>query len=41
MKNTKELSEVFPASKEIFDAHIAKTQKTMKMFRTIIVDLKI
>jgi len=34
----KELSEAFPASKEIFDTHISKAKKTMKMFETIITD---
>ncbi|MDQ7045172.1 MAG: hypothetical protein Q9M32_04580 [Sulfurimonas sp.] len=33
-----ELSETFPASKEIFDGHIEKAKKTMKMFDTIIGD---
>jgi len=36
----KELSETFPASKEIFDVNIAKAQKTMKMFETIITDFE-
>lgn len=36
----KELSEAFPASKEIFDSHIQKAQKTMKMFSTIIEDFE-
>ena len=36
----KELSETFPASKEIFDAHTQKAQKTMKMFQTIIKDFE-
>ena len=36
----KELSEAFPASKEIFDAHTIKAQKTMKMFQTIIADFE-
>jgi len=35
-----ELSEAFPASKEIFDAHIKKAKKTMKMFDTIIEDFE-
>lgn len=35
-----ELSEAFPASKEIFDAHISKAKKTMKMFNTIIEDFE-
>ena len=35
-----ELSEAFPASKEIFDEHIAKAKKTMKMFDTIISDFE-
>ena len=35
-----ELSEAFPASKEIFDSHIAKAKKTMKMFETIIGDFE-
>ena len=36
----KELSEAFPASKEIFDTHSIKAQKTMKMFETIITDFE-
>lgn len=36
----KELSEAFPASKEIFDMHAQKAQKTMKMFQTIITDFE-
>jgi len=35
-----ELSEAFPASKDIFDKHINKAQKTMKMFHTIIEDFE-
>jgi len=35
-----ELAEAFPASKEIFDGHTAKAQKTMKMFETIITDFE-
>ncbi len=35
-----ELSEAFPASKSIFDSHIEKAQKTMKMFNTIIDDFE-
>ena len=35
-----ELSEVFPASKTIFDTHIIKAKKTMKMFDTIIEDFE-
>jgi len=35
-----ELSEAFPASKEIFDGHIAKAKKTMKMFQTIVDDFE-
>jgi len=35
-----ELSEAFPASKEIFDGHIVKAKKTMKMFDTIISDFE-
>jgi hypothetical protein len=31
-----ELSEAFPASKEIFNGHIEKAKQTMKMFKTII-----
>ncbi|QFR49106.1 hypothetical protein FJR48_04950 [Sulfurimonas lithotrophica] len=34
----KELSESFPASKEIFDDYIQKANKTMKMFEQIIND---
>ena len=34
----KELSEAFPASKSIFDGHISKAEKTMRMFNTIIED---
>ena len=34
----KELSESFPSSKEIFDGHISKANKTMKMFEQIIND---
>ena len=33
-----ELSEAFPASKSIFDGHIAKAKKNMKMFDQIISD---
>ena len=36
----KELGESFPASKEIFNAHIAKAEKTMRMFNTIIEDFE-
>ena len=36
----KELSEAFPASKEIFDSNIEKAEKTMKMFQTIITDFE-
>nr|WP_321268092.1 hypothetical protein [uncultured Sulfurimonas sp.] len=36
----KELSETFPASKTIFDEHINKAEKTMKMFNTIIEDFE-
>ena len=36
----KELSEAFPASKEIFDNNIEKAEKTMKMFKTIIDDFE-
>ncbi|PHS56370.1 MAG: hypothetical protein COB17_09565 [Sulfurimonas sp.] len=35
-----ELSEAFPASKEIFDNNIVKAKKTMKMFDTIINDFE-
>jgi hypothetical protein len=35
-----ELSEAFPASKNIFDGHITKAKKTMKMFQTIIEDFE-
>ena len=35
-----ELSEVFPASKSIFDEHTKKAQKTMKMFKQIIEDFE-
>ncbi|MCD4668291.1 MAG: hypothetical protein K8R44_06860 [Sulfurimonas sp.] len=35
-----ELSETFPASKEIFDVYITKAKKTMKMFDTIINDFQ-
>ncbi|MCD6173683.1 MAG: hypothetical protein J7J96_07845 [Sulfurimonas sp.] len=35
-----ELGETFPASKEIFDTHILKAKKTMKMFDTIINDFE-
>jgi hypothetical protein len=35
-----ELSEIFPASKSIFDGHIAKAKKTMKMLQTIIEDFE-
>jgi len=35
-----ELSEAFPSSKEIFDNHIQKAKKTMKMFQTIINDFE-
>ena len=36
----KELSEAFPASKSVFDEHIAKAEKTMRMFSTIIEDFE-
>ena len=36
----KELSEAFPASNNIFDNHIAKAEKTMRMFSTIIEDFE-
>jgi len=36
----KELGEAFPASKEIFDTHIAKAEKTKKMFNTIVEDFE-
>lgn len=36
----KELSEAFPSSKVVFDEHIAKAKKTMKMFDTIIEDFE-
>ncbi|MBA3025780.1 MAG: hypothetical protein FP820_05140 [Sulfurimonas sp.] len=35
-----ELGEAFPSSKGIFDAHIGKAKKTMKMFQTIIEDFE-
>lgn len=35
-----ELSETFPASKEIFDTYIKKAKRTMKMFQTIITDFE-
>lgn len=35
-----ELSEAFPSSKHIFDGHIEKAKKTMKMFSTIIDDFE-
>ncbi len=35
-----ELSETFPASKEIFDSYIVKANKTMNMFGTIIEDFE-
>ena len=35
-----ELGEAFPASKAIFDEHIVKAKKTMKMFDTIINDFE-
>jgi|GEM_PF-197593 len=35
-----ELSEAFPSSKPIFDEHITKAKKTMKMFDTIISDFE-
>jgi len=35
-----ELSEAFPASKEIFDEYIRKAHKTMNMFNTIIEDFE-
>ncbi len=36
----KELGETFPSSKSIFDGNIAKAEKTMKMFKTIIEDFE-
>ena len=36
----KELSEAFPSSKEIFESHVVKAEKTMKMFQTIITDFE-
>jgi hypothetical protein len=36
----KELSEAFPASKSVFDGYIAKAEKTMRMFSTIIEDFE-
>ncbi|MBU1659202.1 hypothetical protein KKG72_09155 [bacterium] len=36
----KELAENFPSSKSIFDEQIAKAQKTMRMFHTIIEDFQ-
>ncbi len=35
-----ELAEAFPASKEIFNSHIQKAEKTKKMFDTIINDFE-
>ena len=35
-----ELSEAFPSSKSIFDDHINKAEKTMRMFNTIIEDFE-
>ena len=35
-----QLSDSFPASKEIFDGHIKKARKTMKMFEQIIEDFE-
>jgi len=35
-----ELSETFPSSKVVFDEHIQKAHKTMKMFDTIIEDFE-
>ncbi len=35
-----ELGEAFPASKEIFDTHIKKAEKTKNMFNTIIEDFE-
>jgi len=35
-----ELSETFPASKEIFDGYTKKAEKTIKMFETIIRDFE-
>jgi hypothetical protein len=35
-----ELSQAFPSSKSIFDEHIVKAKKTMKMFQTIIEDFE-
>ena len=35
-----ELAEAFPASKYVFDEHIEKAKKTMKMFDTIIADFE-
>lgn len=36
----KELSEAFPASKEIFNSYITKAEKTKRMFKTIIEDFE-
>ncbi|MBU0720296.1 hypothetical protein KJ877_03030 [bacterium] len=36
----KELGEAFPASKSIFEGHVAKAEKTMRMFKTIIEDFE-
>lgn len=35
-----ELSDAFPASKSIFDEHVLKAKKTIKMFDTIIADFE-
>ncbi|MBW6489311.1 hypothetical protein [Sulfurimonas sp.] len=35
-----ELSEAFPSSKSIFDEHVSKSKKTMKMFEQIIEDFE-
>ena len=35
-----ELANTFPASKEIFEGHIEKAKKTMRMFDTIITDFE-
>jgi len=35
-----ELADTFPASKEIFEGHITKAEKTKKMFKTIIEDFE-
>ena len=36
----RELSEAFPSSKEVFDSHIVKAEKTMAMFKSIIEDFE-